>query len=335
MLKIGNIELTLPVIAAPLSGYTDTAMRMINRQFGCELTFGGLMLDKSTAYRKVLQKPEYQVIEQDHPVGGQICGTDPEVMANAAAALVDHGYDLVDLNFACPVAKVVRRGRGGAMMKEPALAKAIIDKVRSRIACPLSLKIRRGYDDSPESRLAFWQICEAAVKGGVDAIFIHGRTTLQLYGGQSDWNILREVREKYPQAVLIGSGDLMTAENIVQRLAESGFDGVIAARGMIGNPWIFSETRALLNGQPLPAQPTIMEQYNIIRSHLEMILQHSPAPSGVRYFRKFITKYARRHPQRKRVILDALTADTLSEFNTALDKWYVNYQPPYAGGTEL
>ncbi len=325
MLKIGNIELKTKVIAAPLSGYTDTAMRMINRRFGCELTFGGLMLDKSTAYRKVLRKPEFSVIADDHPVGGQICGTEPDVMASAAKALVDYGFDLVDLNFACPAPKVVRRGRGGALMREPERVKAIIDMVRESISCPLSIKIRRGYDSSDESRDAFWQICESAVNGGVDALYIHGRTTVQLYRGDADWDILKEVKQKYPNVTIIGSGDLMSGETIALRLAESGLDGVIAARGMIGNPWIFTEAAAAIAGEPMPPEPTVLEQYDVIKDHLRMIYENSNEKSGVRYFRKFMSKYARRHPERKKVSIDALLAKDRKEFDEVLTKWYIDY----------
>lgn len=323
MLKIGKIELGLPVIAAPLSGYTDTAMRMINRRFGCELTFGGLMLDKSTAYKKVLRKPEFSVIESDHPVGGQICGTEPDIMARAAEALVEYGFDLVDLNFACPAPKVLRRGRGGALMREPERVRSIIEKVRESVSCPLTIKIRRGYDNTAESLEAFWDICESAVSSGVDAIFVHGRTTVQHYRGESQWDIIRELKQRYPQMVVIGSGDLMTAEAIVSRLHDTGIDGVIAARGMIGNPWIFAEARALLNGEPKPAEPTIREQYEVISDHLAMIYTHSNEKSGVRYFRKFMAKYTRRHPDRKKVILEALAADNRKEFEAVLEKWYL------------
>ena len=324
MLKIGKIELEFPVIAAPLSGYTDTAMRMLNRRFGCELTFGGLMLDKSTAYRKVLRKPEFQVIPEDHPVGGQICGTEPEVMAKAAVALTEYGYDLVDLNFACPAPKVVRRGRGGALMQEPEVVKAIIERVRDAVSCPLSIKIRRGYNNSPESLGAFWQICESAVNAGVDAIYVHGRTTMQRYHGESNWEIIGELKSKYPQAVIIGSGDLMTGDDIARRMAETKIDGVIAARGMIGNPWIFQEAKAALAGEPKPVEPTLEEQYEVLTDHLGMILQYSDEHGAIRYFRKFLSKYARRHPKRKKLIVEAFNAGKMDAFRAVLKKWYID-----------
>lgn len=324
MLKIGNLELGLPVIAAPLSGYTDTAMRVLNRRFGCELTFGGLMLDKSTAFRKVLRKPEFRVVAEDHPVGGQICGTEPEIMAQAAVALLEYGYDLVDLNFACPAPKVVRRGRGGALMKEPAVVKAIIERVRDTVSCPLSIKIRRGYDNSPESRDAFWQISESAVNAGIDAIYLHGRTTVQRYHGESDWQIVGELKRKYPQAVIIGSGDLMSGEDIVRRMTETKIDGVIAARGMIGNPWIFQEAKALLAGEPVPAEPTLAQQYEVLTDHLDMILVYSDDHGAIRYFRKFLSKYARRHPKRKKLIVEAFNAGKMNDFRAVLKKWYID-----------
>ena len=325
MLKIGNISLSSPVIAAPLSGYSDTAMRMINRRFGCELTFGGLMLDKSTAYKKVLRKPEFTVIDEDHPVGGQICGTEPEVMATAAQALVEFGYDVVDLNFACPAPKVLRRGRGGALMQHPEQVKAIITAVRDVVSCPLSIKIRRGFDNSDESREKFWQICDDAINAGVDAVYIHGRTTMQLYRGEADWDIIKQAKQKYPDTVIIGSGDLMDAQTVKDRLQQTGIDGVIAARGMIGNPWIFSDCRAVLNGEPLPDPPSIAVQYDVITEHFGRILDHSDERGAVRYFRKFMAKYARRHPHRKKVMMDLIIAKTKDEMLDGLKKWYLQY----------
>ncbi len=325
MLKIGNITLSSPVIAAPLSGYSDTAMRMINRRFGCELTFGGLMLDKSTAYKKVLRKPEFTVIDGDHPVGGQICGTEPEVMAQAAKALVEFGYDIVDLNFACPAPKVVRRGRGGALLKDPSRVLEIIKAVRDVVSCPLSVKLRRGFDNSEESREKFWQICEGAVNIGLEALYIHGRTTMQLYKGEADWKIIEQVKQKYPDSIIIGSGDLMDAQTIKERLEQTGIDGVIAARGMIGNPWIFSDCRAVLNGEPLPAPPDLAEQYDVITEHFSRILEHSEEIGAVRYFRKFMAKYARRHPSRKKMMMELIFAKTREQMVAGLKKWYVDF----------
>ena len=132
------------------------------------------MLDKSTAYKKVLRKPEFTVIDGDHPVGGQICGTDPQVMATAAKALVEFGFDVVDLNFACPAPKVVRRGRGGALLQYPAQVDEIITAVRDVVSCPLSIKLRRGFDNSEESRENFWQICEDAVSAGLTLFIFMG-----------------------------------------------------------------------------------------------------------------------------------------------------------------
>ena len=324
MLKIGNITLSSPVIAAPLSGYSDTAMRMINRRFGCELTFGGLMLDKSTAYKKVLRKPEFTVIDGDHPVGGQICGTEPRVMSTAARALVEFGFDVVDLNFACPAPKVVRRGRGGALLQDPVRIKEIIKSVRDVVSCPLSIKLRRGFDNSDESREKFWQICDDAVNAGVDALYIHGRTTMQLYRGEADWTVLKEVKQKYPNTIIIGSGDLMDAHTVKERMEQTGIDGVIAARGMIGNPWIFRDCRAVLSGEPLPPDPDLAEQYDVITEHFSRILEHSDERGGVRYFRKFMAKYARRHPRRKKVMMDLIIAKTPEEMSAGLKKWYLD-----------
>ena len=251
-LRIGTLTLDVPFYQAALSGYTDRAMRLLAKRFGSPLTFTGVLLDKIALHPKAVKTLQFLPDDEEHPVGAQVLGSDPATMAAAAAAFVKSGFDLIDLNFACPASKVLSRCRGGYLMNHPAVVAEAIERTRAAIKCPLMIKLRIGYDDSEHAKENFWDICRRVAAIGPDAVCIHGRTVAQLYRGKADWSILAEVKRQYPHLTIIGSGDIMTAESVVERLTTSGLDGVVIARGAVGNPWIFRDARALVEGKPLP-----------------------------------------------------------------------------------
>ena len=165
-----------------------------------------------------------------------------------------------------------------------------------------------------------------AAEDGVDAVGIHGRTVDQKYRGRANWDIVSEIKQKFPDLTVIGSGDLFTAEDIVERLDSSGVDGVLIARGAIGNPWIFREATALLEGKDKPSPPTIAEQGQAIKEHLEMVMQIYPVRKVIAYFRKFTVHYSKRHPERKKVLHDLIHAKTIETLQDAIEKWYPQEQ---------
>ena len=322
MLKLGRISLDVPFFQAPLSGYSDRPMRLLARQFGSPLTFTGVLLDKIALHPKAVKKLQFQPGDDEHPVGVQILGSEPETMARAAAGFEKIGYDLIDLNFACPAPKVLRRGRGGALLAKPEQVMEIYRRVRSAVSCPVLMKLRTGYDGSEASRENFWRICRDAQHQGVDAITIHGRTVGQKYRKTADWEIIAEVKKRFPQMTVIGSGDLFDAETAVERLKSSGVDGVIIARGAIGNPWIFRDACALFQGRPKPDPPGITEQGQIMLRHFELIAEMREMVKAVRYFRKFAVGYCRRHPNRKMVQIELMAAKNKDEVLATIKRWY-------------
>ena len=207
-------------------------------------------------------------------------------------------------------------------MQHPKSLIEIFRRVRNAVSCPVLIKLRSGFDNAAESREKFWQICENAVDSGVDALVIHGRTVEQLYRGQPDWDILAEVKRRLPQVPLIGSGNLFTAETVLQRLKSQTVDGVAIARGAVGNPWIFSETRALLEGRNKPPAPELAEQAAIIRHHLDMVQDLYEERKAVTYFRKFASRYARRHPERKTILMGFLACKTRSDVEGVITQFY-------------
>ena len=310
MLKFGTLQLDMPFIQAPLSGYTDHPMRILAKRFGCPLTFTGVMLDKIALHHKALKKLKFQPQDNEHPVGAQVLGDDPKVIAAAAEKFIEVGYDLIDLNFACPAPKVLRRARGGHLMQHPGFIRETFLRTREKVTCPVFMKIRIGYDRSEAANEDFWTICENAATDGVDMLAIHGRTVHQKYRGKADWSLIIEAKKRFPNLTIFGSGDIMTPEIAIQRREESGIDGIIVARGAIGNPWIFQEIRALWNGQEKPKSPSLEEQGRIMLEHFEMICQTRDERKAVPYFRKFLANYCKRHPDRKKTLLALMACKT-------------------------
>ncbi len=321
-LKLGQLELDVPFFQAALSGYTDWAMRKLAKDFGCPLTLTGVMLAKSVANPKVLRKREFRPQEDEHPVGAQLLSRTPQTMAKAARDCVAVGYDLIDLNFACPAPKVLRRKRGGALLAEPDLVADILKAVKDVVDCPVLMKLRYGVNHNPDAEASFWQIVEQSINQGVDALVIHGRTVSEKYRGKADWGILQKVKQAFPQATIVGSGDLFSAVDAVDLMARTGLDGIVAARGAVGNPWLLRDLRSLFEGKPLPARPTLPEQKEALLCHFNRVLQLYEERRAVGFFRKFAAGYTKAHPQRKTVLLAIMAAKTKQELYDVVEQWY-------------
>ncbi|MGA2915563.1 MAG: tRNA-dihydrouridine synthase [Sedimentisphaerales bacterium] len=322
MLTIGNIKLKYPFIQASLSGYSDRAMRVLARKFGCELTFSGVILDSSASYKPLFEKPNYILKDDEHPIGAQLLGTNPQKMAKAAQDLLQAGYDLIDINFACPAPKVVKKARGGALLAEPKTVIQIFKQVRDAVQCPVIMKLRKGFDDSVESARKFWQICDEAVEYGVDGLIVHGRSVEQRFKGKADWNIIKQLKEKFPKTIVLGSGDLFKPVDIVKKLCSSGADGVAIARGAIGKPWLFRQIKDLLDRKTEIYEPGVKEQGRIILEHFEMLKELYDIKKCIWYFRKFLVKYSKSHPDCGKVSKELIAAQTEEQLRQTIKKWY-------------
>lgn len=324
MLAIGGLQLDVPVVQAALSGYSDLPMRRVARRHGAAYTLNEVVLDQLVLTRGKKQRAITRVAVDDHPVGGQLMGAEPEAFARAADALVEAGYDCIDINFGCPVRKVLGRCRGGFLLSRPDDALTIVRAVCEAVAGrrPVTVKMRRGMDDSPASERAFFTILDAAFGLGVAAATVHGRTVKQRYQGHSDWSFLARVKAHVGDRVVLGSGDLFTAEDCVRMLDATGVNGVAVARGCIGNPWIFSEARALLAGRPLPPPPTVAQQGETIAQHFAWSVEtHGEARAG-RIMRKFGIKYSELHPFAGEVRAAFIAVKTTADWQAALARWY-------------
>jgi len=329
-LQIGSLAIDFPVVQAPLSGYSDWPMRVIARRLGAGYTVCEVMLDQFilnvTKGRKA--KRFLRVTEEEHPCGAQLMGALPDQFPPAAIKLVEAGFDVIDLNFACPVKKVLGRCRGGFLLSDPKTALSIVARVRDALPAhiPLTVKMRRGMDDTAESRDRFFEIFDGAFRFGAVAVTVHGRTVRQRYEGFSSRDFLREVKQHAGSRTVIGSGDLFTAPDCFDMMRATGVDGVSVARGAIGNPWIFEQARALAKGIVLPP-PSLHRQREIIAEHYRM----SEAIYGVtrccRVMRKFGIKYAQLHPQAKQVRDAFVAVQKTSDWLSVLERWYAEDLP--------
>jgi len=301
-------------------------MRVLARRHGASYALGEVLLDRFVTEvgtnRRNLAR--LAVADDEHPVGGQLMGANPDDFAPATRRLVAAGYDVIDINFGCPVKKVLGRCRGGYLLGVPDTALEIVQRVRDAAPphVPVTLKMRRGLDDAPESEDRFWTIFDGAFARGVAAVTVHGRTVRQRYVGPADWTFLARVKRHAGTRTVIGSGDLFSAAACVAMLRETGVDGVSVARGAIGNPWIFAQARALLDGSPPPPPPTIHEQRAVLRDHWRLAADlHGEGLAG-RGMRKFAIKYARLHPERLAVRDAFVAVKTDADWHAVLDRFY-------------
>lgn len=330
-LRLGNLELDFPLVQAALSGYSDMSMRVIARRMGAPYTICEVMLDKFLVELNDRKKNRHflAIAEEEHPVGGQLMGAEPEQFAAGAAKLVEAGFDVIDINFGCPVKKVLGRCRGGFHLSQPEVALDIVRRTRDVVPSemPLTVKMRRGIDDTQESRDKFFEILDGAFEIGVDAITVHGRTVEQRYIGPSRWEFLTEVKRHVGDRTILGSGDLFSAQDCFDMINETGVDGVTVARGAIGNPWIFQQARALAAGQPLPPPPTTFEQLEIIEEHLRLVVELYGESKAMTNFRKFGVKYSFLHPQVEDVRAKFVRIREMTDWEAIRDEFYAVDQP--------
>ena len=324
MLKIGPITLNAPFVQAALSGYSDAPMRLLAREYGCPYTINEVVLDRLVNEGGKKMRRMLAIPPADHPVGGQLMGSEPEQFAEAANEMVDIGYDVIDINFGCPVKKVLGRCRGGFLLSTPETAIDILHRVVDAVAGrkPVTLKMRRGMDDTEESERNFFAILDAAFSAGVAAVTVHGRTVKQRYIGPSRWSFLESAKRFAGNRTILGSGDLFSAEDCVRMLNETGVDGCSIARGAIGNPFIFNEVRELLAGRPLPDPPTLADQRRALDRHYALMMDAYGEPMAGRLLRKFGVRYSELHPSHADVKMAFLAVNSPDDWRTMLDRFY-------------
>ena len=327
-LRIGPLSFAPPVMQAALSGYSDAPMRRMAKRFGAPFTLCEVFLDQFVLNVSKKRKARFYlaVKECDHPCGAQVMGSDPNEIVPAALRLVEFGFDLIDLNFACPVPKVLARGRGGALMKDVPRALEIAARVRDAlpVQIPLTVKLRKSFDDSPENAEHLFDLLDGLFRLGVSAVTLHGRTVRERYTGVADWEIVRRAAEFVHArgGKMLGSGDLFSAETALKRMAETNVDGVAIARGAIGNPWIFRDLNALYAGEPLPSPPSVAEQLDVIREHWSLSEDLYGFRRASTEMRKFLLKYAEFHPRKEELRMAFVKFRSVDELERIFKVYY-------------
>lgn len=255
-----------PAIQAPMCGCTDLVYRRIVRRFGCELAFCEMLKDRPVieGNRKTMEL--VRSAPDDHPFGVQLAGRDPALLAEAARRAEQLGADVVDLNIGCPVPKVVKDGCGAALLKDPPLVGRALEAMAKAVRVPVTLKMRSGFDGGDDER--FLDVARRAEGAGATAITVHGRTRSQFFSGNANYAAIRRVKERVSVPV-IGNGDVRCAADAQRMLRETGCDGVMVARGALGNPWIYRDIRAALAGEPPPPAPAVRDRAAVLAEFFE------------------------------------------------------------------
>ena len=329
-----------PFFQAGLAGYSDAAMRIIARRHGCPYCVTEALLDRTLlAGGRGFAKADLGELHhnvpggiEDHPLCGQLMGSDPDEMARAADKMVrineqelgtGMGFQCIDVNLACPVKKIKNKSRGGHWLREPQGAIDLLRAVRQAVPAHIatSVKMRRAFDDTTVMSRNFDDIFDTAYELGYAWVTVHGRTVAQQYVGPSRWDLLRDLVQRFPDRLILGSGDIWNVEDIFRMLAYTGVRAVGVARGCIGNPWIFRQARDLMQGKS-PRPPSIQEQRDTLQEHFALCMAVNGEKKAGYLMRKFGIRFSTHHPHAEHVRQAMIAVSTMEELQEVLAEYY-------------
>lgn len=314
-LKIGNVELENQVILAPMAGVTDLPFRLLCKEQGAGLLCMEMVSAKAIYYHNRNTDALMEIRPEECPVSLQLFGSDPDIMAEMAKKIEERPFAILDINMGCPVPKVVNNGEGSALMKQPKLVEEIVYKVSRAIRKPVTVKIRKGFDEANLNAVEIAKIAEAS---GAAAVAVHGRTREQYYSGRADWECIRAVKEAV-RIPVIGNGDVTDAVSAGRMLEQTGCDGVMIGRGAQGNPWIFREVTQYLDTGRIPERPDAAEVRRVVEHHAALQLAVKGEYTGVREMRKHLAWYTTGYPGSAKYREMIHSMETMDELLHSLD----------------
>ncbi len=315
-LAIGSVTLENRLMLAPMAGVSDLPFRVLCRRMGAGLVCSEMVSAKAITYKNRNTKELLAIDEQEHPVSLQIFGSDPLVMAEATKMIAEVPYDILDINMGCPVPKVAGNGEGSALMKNPVLVGKIVEAVAGATDRPLTVKIRKGFDDAHVNAV---EIARIAQESGAAAVAVHGRTREQYYSGEADWSIIAAVKDALSIPV-IGNGDITCPEDALRMQEETGCDGVMIARGARGNPWIFRRTLHFLETGEDEGRPDGAAVKEMILTHAKMQIACKGEFIGIREMRKHVAWYTTGYPHSAKIRAQVNETESLEGLEALLTK---------------